>query len=134
MFEAWAHLDSILGGARTSVDIVDGYIGEDVLALLTKKAPGVEVRILTDPSAQGKPFMPAAKRFASQYGGLQVRGSKAFHDRFVVLDGAELYHFGASLKDLGKRGFMFSRIEEPRVIDTLRQGIEDAWKAGTVLL
>jgi hypothetical protein len=71
--------------------------------------------------------VPLAKGFKTQYGGLDVLRSTAFHDRFVFVDGTTCYHFGASLKDLGKKGFMFSRIEEPSVLAAIRKQFEDEW-------
>jgi hypothetical protein len=59
--------------------------------------------------------------------GGSVGTSNAFHDRFLIIDDSDYYHFGASLKDAGTRGFMFSRIEEPPVIDMLRRSFEEEW-------
>jgi hypothetical protein len=85
----------------------------------------VRVAILT------KPLPPAttvlAKAFNSQHGGLAIKSSQAFHDRFIILDDADFYHFGSSIKDLGKRGFMFSRIEEAEMIDVLRKNFQHEW-------
>ena len=58
----------------------------------------------------------------------KARTSDTFHDRFVVVDNAEFYHLGASTKDLGMRGFMYSRIEEQAIIDLLRQKLDKEWK------
>jgi len=86
----------------------------------------VSVRILTA-SKTLPPDIPAlAGAFNQQYGqkgALSVRTSNAFHDRFLIIDDTDFYHFGASIKEAGSRGFMFSRIEEPSVIDLLRASV-----------
>jgi len=61
-----------------------------------------------------------------------VKTSSAFHDRFVVIDNATVYHFGASIKDLGKKAFMFSLIEEPEILATLRTKLGVEWGNATV--
>lgn len=129
-FDAFLCTSKILAGAKTSISIVDRYIGEDLLSLLTSKATGVVVAILSRPLSPS--LLTLCRAFNQQYGGLAVRSSAAFHDRFVIVDDAEFYHFGASFKDLGKRGFMFSRIEEPDVIEALRKKFSQEWSTGKV--
>lgn len=129
-FDALKLVSEILSHAQQSIVIIDGYINEDVLNLLTRKDPEVEVNILT------KDVCPALKTaatvFNKQYGKLSIRTSKAFHDRFIIVDDRDFYHFGASIKDLGNRGFMFSRIEEPEVINSLRTKWSQEWAGATV--
>jgi hypothetical protein len=129
-FDAMLRVSQILSAARSTITIIDGYIGEEVLALLTTKASSVTAFILT------KPLPPAlaviAKAFNSQHGRLSIRSSQAFHDRFVIIDDRDFYHFGASIKDLGKRGFMFSRIEETEMIEALRKKFSQEWASATV--
>jgi len=100
--------------------------------LLTGKKSTVPVNILTksvDPALK-----VAAIAFNKQYGGLAIRMSKAFHDRFVIIDNKDFYHFGASIKDVGKRGFMFSRIEEEHVIKAIQEKLSEEWKQSTVAI
>ena len=125
-FDAWRHLDAIFSSAKKAIEIVDGYIGSDVLDTLSEKPSSVVVSILTH-NAPPK-FLAAAKAFKAQHGQLDVRSSTAFHDRFVIVDSSQFFHFGASLKDLGKRVFMFSRIEEDLVTHVLRDAIDQEWK------
>src|SRR6266446_4668472 len=124
-FDAVQRITGILAQAETTILIVDGYIDASLLELLSAKKPVVEVRMMT------KSVSPSVKQLAiafnKQYGKLSIRTSIAFHDRFVVIDDHEFYHFGASLKDAGRHGFMFSRIEEPRVIDVLRKEFAQEW-------
>lgn len=121
-FDAFRQVGKILSPATRSIDVVDGYVDESVLDLLSAKKAGVEAKILT---YQVSPAMKAAaEKFNKQHGGLAIRTSKAFHDRFLVLDDAEVFHFGHSIKDAGKRGFMFSRVEEPAVL----RAFQDLWR------
>jgi len=128
-FDALQRLAEILSHAQQSIVIIDGYIDEDVLDLLTSKEQAVEVNILTKTVSPA--LSAAATAFNKQYEKLSIRTSQAFHDRFVIVDDHDYYHFGASLKDLGHRGFMFSRIEEPDVIDKLRAKWVQEWKTAT---
>lgn len=116
----------ILLSAKKSIMIVDNFVDQKVLMLLQGKASAVAIAILTR-SVSG-PLKVASEAFNKEHGGLSVRTSEAFHDRFVVIDDAEFYHLGASIKDLGMRGFMYSRIEEPAIIALLRQKLSDEWE------
>jgi hypothetical protein len=92
----------------------------------------VDVRVLTKKLSADVRVLAVA--FGKQHGSLEVRSTNAFHDRFLIIDGQDYYHFGASLKDAGGRGFMFSRIEEEVAIDALRSEIDAQWSAGSDLL
>jgi len=126
VFDAIQPIADIISTASQSIMIVDSYINKKVLSLMTEKSSNVQVRVIT------KKVSPAlranATEFNKQYGGLYIRTSKEFHDRFVVVDGIDYYHFGASIKDLGNKGFMFSRIEEPEIIKSLSSKLSQEWK------
>lgn len=131
-FDALQRFNEIVSIAKKSVSIIDGYVNESVLSLLTGKASGVTVEILTfqvSPSLQ-----TAAVAFNKQYNGLSIRTSKDFHDRFVFIDDTDFYHFGASIKDLANRGFMFSRIQESSVVNALRNRYSTVWVSASVVL
>ena len=125
-------LHKIISGAATSIEIVDGYVDMSVLELLSVKAPGVAVRVIT--YALTPDIRVGAIAFNSQNGPLAVRGTRAFHDRFVIVDERDYYHLGASIKDAGRRGAMFSRLEETSIVDALRAEINSQWAAGADLL
>ena len=129
-FDAMLCVSKILSTAKKNITIIDGYLGQDVLALLSAKSHSVTVTILTKALPQA--LAPLATAFNQQHRGLSIRSSSAFHDRFVIVDDTDFYHFGASIKDLGKRGFMFSRIEEPEVIETLRKKFKHEWSTASV--
>lgn len=128
-FDALRRIAEILAPAKTSIVIVDGYVNEEVLDLLTTKGTDVDVRILTREVSPS--LAVAARKFNQQFGRLHIRTSTMFHDRFVVVDDRDYYHFGASIKDAGSRGFMFSKIEEPEVIKPLHSAISEEWRKAT---
>jgi len=136
-FDALQLAAQLFSRAARSIVLVDSYIDHTLLTLLTRKHEAVWVRILTS-SKKLPPDIPTlAGVFNQQYGqkgALSLRTSSAFHDRFLVIDETDFYHFGASFKDAGNRGFMFSRIEEPSVIDVLRTSITKEWGRAKVVI
>lgn len=112
--------------------MVDGYISDYVLDLLTIKKPEITVNILTYTKTISPVLKTKATAFNKQYSNLSIRTSDAFHDRFLIIDEKDFYHFGASIKDLGNRGFMFSRIEEQKVINALCTELSQEWKKAKV--
>lgn len=124
-FDAIQRVSEILSNAQRSIALIDCYVDQKVLKLLTAKKKSVKVDILTK---EVTPVLrTTALDFNKQYGGLSIRSSLAFHDRFIIIDNSEFYHFGASIKNLGNRGFMFSRIEEPIIINDLRLRYANEW-------
>ena len=128
-FDALSLAARIFATAKVRILLIDGYIGADTLNILP--TTGIQVDILTKPpiSAQIKTLCQA---FKAQYSSLTVKTSSGFHDRFVVIDNAAVYHFGASIKDLGKKTFMFSLIEEPDILATLHAKLGTEWGNATI--
>ncbi len=112
-FDALQRVAELIRTAANEIWLIDGYVDPTVLKSLTARAEGVAIRLLTRQGRDAPALEAAAIAFNKQYGGLEVRLSDEFHDRFLFLD-AEAYHFGASVKDAGHRGFMFSKIESTR--------------------
>jgi hypothetical protein len=133
-FDAMLAITSIIRSSTTSITVVDGYVSEATLDLLSTKAANVTARVLTYPDSAKPAFVRHGTAFVAQYGALEVRTSQAFHDRFLVIDDATYYHFGTSLKDAGrKKAFMFSRIEEPVVLSTLKATLAMEWGAAATV-
>ena len=126
-FDALVRVSELLKAARKDIVLIDGYIDGSVLKLFTAKAKDVTTNVLTRRDRETPALEREAVAFNKQYGGLKIRLSNAFHDRFLFIDGAEFFHLGASVKDAGRRGFMFSKIEEPKVIEALRTEFADSW-------
>ena len=86
--------------------------------MLAKKRKGVKVEVVTSPRGN-KLAQSDVDKFNAQYGGLMVKTSATFHDRFLILDGKELYLIGASLKDLGRKCFGFTTLDKSNIPDIL---------------
>ena len=113
VFDAFELLVSIVQKAEREIILIDGYVGTNTLNILAKKANGVTVSVFTHPRTDlTKGDVDA---FNAQYPTLTIVHTTAFHDRFLILDGAETYHVGASLKDAGKKCFAITRIDEESV-------------------
>ena len=131
-FDALREVSGLVAQAQNSLTLVDGYISQDTLAILGGKKSSVQISILT--KNVPPPVQVAANAFQKQFGSLAIRLSQAFHDRFMIVDDADFYHFGASIKDVGHRGFMFSRIEEQEVVVALRAKFMSEWNSAKVVI
>lgn len=111
IFDAYKFVTDIIQLAKKSIVLIDNYIDESVLLMLGKRHNGVTADIYTQNVSQ-KLKVDLAK-YNSQYEHVSVHTYKHSHDRFLIIDGSDVYHIGASLKDLGKRMFAFSKLEIP---------------------
>ena len=109
IFDAFSLLADIIGHARKNIVLIDGYIDVVTLNILAKKNAGVDVLAYTLPNAKISAL--DIKNFNAQYPTLTIKKTTAFHDRFLIIDGVEGYHVGASLKDAGKKCFGINKIE-----------------------
>ena len=109
VFDAHIFLSDLFKKAKRSITIIDNYIDKTVLVHLGEKNKSVKVTIYT------KKITPQLKlnenKFNEQYGNLTIKNFKDSHDRFMIIDGTDVYHIGASLKDLGKKWFAFSKFD-----------------------
>ena len=96
--------------AKKSIFLIDSWVDVVTLELLAKKTKGVTVEIITSRRGNRISASDIAK-FNAQHGGLTVRTSKNFHDRFLIIDDKTLYLVGASLKDLGSKCFAFAKLD-----------------------
>jgi len=100
VFDAYAFVAKLIKSAKTSIKLVDNYIDESVLTLFSKNQD-VQVTIYT--KTISKQLRLDLKKFNAQYNPIEIKRFDASHDRFLILDEVEVYHLGASLKDLGKK-------------------------------
>ena len=110
IFDAYVFASELIRSAKSSITLIDNYVDESVLLLLSKRDAGVAARIITRQITQG--LAADLARHNQQYPPVVVTESPRFHDRFLIIDDA-VYHIGASLKDLGKKLFAFSKMEIP---------------------
>ena len=110
IFDAYVFASELIRSAKSSITQIDNYVDESVLLLLSKRDAGVAARIITRQVTQG--LSADLARHNQQYSPVVVTESPRFHDRFLIIDDA-VYHIGASMKDLGKKLFAFSKMEIP---------------------
>ncbi|MGD9707536.1 MAG: hypothetical protein AB7V07_07740 [Candidatus Delongbacteria bacterium] len=109
VFDAYKYVSDIVKSAEKSILIIDNYVDDSVLTILSKRKSGVKASIYTrNISAQLKLDV---KKFNEQYEPVEVVEFDNSHDRFIVIDEKVIYHFGASVKDLGKKWFGFSKMD-----------------------
>lgn len=114
VFDAKAFAARHVWSARKSILLIDNWVDVATLELLSKKAKGVAVEIVT--SRKGNKLSPGdIAAFNKQYGSLSVRESANFHDRFLVIDAKTLYVIGASLKDMGRKCFAFTKLDSAEI-------------------
>ena len=109
VFEAYKLVSDVVRSAKKSIVLIDNYVDDTVLTLFSKRKKGVTLKILTkDPD---KKIVLDVKKFNEQFPPTEIIKFDCSHDRFMIIDGKDLYHFGASLKDLGKKWFAFSKMD-----------------------
>ncbi len=109
IFDAWQFVSGLIKEAKGSIILIDNYIDESVLALLAKRQPMVTAKIFT--ANFNDQLKTDLKRHNDQYPPIQIHIYTKSHDRFLIIDNETVYHIGASLKDLGKKWFAFSKIK-----------------------
>lgn len=109
IYDAYSLMIDIIKTAKNKILVIDNYIDDSILKMLSKKNKGVEVIILT--SLKCNLTKLDINKFNKQYPTLKVSTTNKFHDRFILIDNKELYHIGASLKDLGKKCFAINKME-----------------------
>ncbi len=108
IFDAYVFVCDIIKEAKQSVILIDNYVDESVLTLLSKRHRDAKASIYTKTSKQ---LALDVKKHNSQYPKIELKEFTKSHDRFLIIDEATIYHFGASLKDLGKKWFAFSKMD-----------------------
>lgn len=118
IFDAYKFATDLIKSAKCSLVLIDNYVDESVLLMLSKRNSGVSATIYTQINAQ---LQLDLNKHNDQYPPIEARTYKSSHDRFLIIDNTEVYHIGASLKDLGKKMFAFSKLELPAhtIIDVL---------------
>ena len=115
LWDACSLVEKLIGRAKKTILLIDSWVGPGTLDMLAKKRKGVKVEMVTSPRGNKLSESDIAK-FNAQYGGLSVKTSKAFHDRFLIIDDKELYLIGASLKDLGHKCFGFTKMDAGEIV------------------
>ena len=116
IFDAYKFATDLVKSARCSIVLIDNYVDETVLLMLSKRKVGVSATIYTQRITQQ--LQLDLDRHNSQYPPIDIRTYRDSHDRFLIVDETDVYHIGASLKDLGKKMFAFSKLNIPAVVIT----------------
>lgn len=108
IFDAYTFVADIIRSAQRSIILIDNYVDDTVFTLLAKRGQAVSATIYT--KSISNQLQLDVQRHNSQYPPITIHAFAHAHDRFLIIDGTELYHIGASLKDLGKKWFAFSKM------------------------
>ena len=119
IYDAYSLIIDIIKQAKHKILIIDNYIDDSILKILSKKNKNVETVVLTSPNCNLNRL--DINKFNKQYPVLKVARTNKFHDRFIVIDNKQLFHVGASLKDLGKKCFAISKIEDMEYIEKINE-------------
>ena len=114
IFDAYAFFQDIIKTAKKEIVLIDGYVDLSVLERLSVKQKNVSVKIYTHPKAELR--QADVEQFNKQYPTASMDYTKKMHDRFLIIDNKDLYLIGASLKDLGKQCFAFSKMDDPKTL------------------
>ena len=123
IFDAYELMSRIIRSASKEIILIDNYIDETVLAHLSKRSENVDAIIYT--KSISRVLQLDLKRHNSQYPPIQIRELCESHDRFLIIDRNELFHIGASLKDLGKRWFAFSKLDGTMLDFLMERSVEN---------
>jgi|SRR3989344_61261 len=110
IFDAYVFVSDLVRSAEKSIVLIDNYVDDSVLTLFSKRKKNVDVIIYTKDIT--KQLSLDLAKYNSQYPLVEIKEFKQSHDRFIIIDNKAVYHFGASLKDLGKKWFAFSKFEK----------------------
>jgi len=121
IFDAYTFVSDLIRSAKQSIILIDNYIDDTVLTHFTKREKSVSLTMITKNIS--KQFNLDVKKYKEQYPNVELKEFKDTHDRFLIIDEKDVYHFGASLKDLGKKWFVFSKmdISSVKVLDKLKE-------------
>ncbi|RRA94972.1 virulence RhuM family protein [Paenimyroides viscosum] len=119
VFDAYELTSKIIKTAKKNIVLIDNYIDENTFIHLSMKNKNVKVALFTKPAT--KQLLLDLQKANEQYGGFEVKNFTQSHDRFLIIDSKEVYHLGASLKDLGKKWFAFSKLEKTSVQSILEK-------------
>ena len=109
IFDAYIFVSDIIKSAKSSIKLIDNYVDESTFILFTKRDAKVNMTIYT--SKISKELQLDLQKYNAQYPKIEIQKFELSHDRFLIIDEKEIYHFGASLKDLGKKWFAVSKMD-----------------------
>ena len=121
IFDAYQFVSELIRSAQSSLVLIDNYADDSVLTQLTKRADGVNATICVGKISET--LLLDVARHNHQYPPVELREVPNIHDRFLLIDDTQLYTFGGSFKDLGKKLFCFNLMEDPTMVAAVRKMI-----------
>ena len=118
VFDAYEFVSGLVKNAKEEILLIDNFVDESVLTLFSKRKKNVKVKIYTRKIT--KDLRVDLEKFNSQYQSIEIEEISKFHDRFLIIDKRDIFHFGASLKDLGEKCFGFSKFKK-ETFDVLKK-------------
>jgi len=121
IFDAYSFVADLIREAKKNIILIDNFIDDSVLTLFSKNQ-NIDVTIYTNTIS--KQLKLDVEKYNAQYRAINIKNFKDSHDRFFIIDNTQIYHIGASLKDLGKKWFAFSKmdIQNINILEKLQQG------------
>ncbi|HOE38768.1 MAG TPA: RhuM family protein [Bacteroidales bacterium] len=123
VFDAYELASKIIRSAKNNIVLIDNYIDETTLTHLAKKSKNVKILLLT--KNINKQLQLDVQKANAQYGNFEIKTFTLSHDRFIIIDNTEVYHLGASLKDLGKKWFAFTKMNKNSVQNIINAIVEN---------
>ncbi|NLM07111.1 MAG: ORF6N domain-containing protein [Tissierellia bacterium] len=117
IYDAFSFIIRLIQKARTELILIDNYVDFNTLNILCKRNDGVDIIIVT--AGKGQLSAKDKNKFNAQYSKLSIKNTNDFHDRFLIIDQEEVYHIGASVKDVGKKTFGITKIEVSDLLQSL---------------
>ena len=117
IYDAFSFIIGLINKAKKGIILIDNYVDINTLNILCKKNKGVDITIAT--AGKGNLSTKDINKVNAQDPKLSVKTTTDFHDRFLIIDSTEVYHIGASIKDVGKKSFGITKIEDKDLIQSL---------------
>jgi hypothetical protein len=128
--DAYVEIRKIVERGTAEIFVVDPYVDDTLWPLLTNLAKTCKIRVLTG-RLKGD-FLLEGRKFCAQHGGsVEVRRTLNYHDRFIIVDGSECFHLGASIKDAGSKAFAISEMHRSQVAGAVIADAESEWLLAT---
>ncbi len=126
-YDAYLTIRGLLQKCTNSLDIIDPYFGSKILQTISTIQQNIKLRIFL--SKKESDFLVEVKNFSKQYSNIniEVKKTKEFHDRFIIIDEKEVIHIGTSIKDAGNKIFMINKIEDIHIIKAIIDSFNDKW-------
>lgn len=130
--DAYVEIRKVCSAAVQSITIVDSYVDDTLWPLLKNLVPTIQIRILT--MQMKGDFVLEGKAFVAQHNNkVEIRTTKSYHDRFILLDGNKCWHLGASIKDAGNKAFAMSEISSPNLVAAVLADVSTTWGSASVV-